>query len=242
MLWALLDRPEVRNAIDSNVLANLEGLVTIARAEQVNVVVIRGAGGTFCSGADLRELRRLADDPPALETFMGRLGAILEDLERAPWVTIAVVEGHAVAGGLELLLAADLVVASTDARMGDAHVNLGLVPAAGSSVRLPRAVAPAFARYLLLTGETLSGAEAADMGLIAAAVEPGALDDEVARIVDRVSSRRRATLRTVKAMLAEKAPGPSRLRHELELFLDHVASAPDARDGIGAFLSQREVL
>lgn len=237
VLWALIDRPATRNAISHAVITGLEEMLAIAREQRVKVVVIRGTGGSFCSGADLNELSRMIDDPPALASFMMRLGAVLEELERAPWVNVAVIEGHAVAGGCELLLASDIVIAAADARIGDGHVEYGLAPAGGASIRLPRAVTPAFARYLLLTGEMVSGEEAARKGLATIAIAPDALDDEVSRIVKRLSSRGSATLKTVKTMLASGGHEQIRplLRRELDLFLDHIASAPDPRRGLSAF-------
>jgi enoyl-CoA hydratase/carnithine racemase len=237
LLRATIDRPHTRNAIDLDVIAGLETLLDTAREAGVKAVVLRGAGGTFCSGADLRALRALIDDPPALRSFMARLGAVLEELERAPWVNVAVVEGYAVAGGCELLLACDIVVASTEARIGDRHVEHDLVPAAGGSVRLPRAVPALFARYLLLTGEMISGTEAAEQGLATLAVAPEGLDEEVERILARLCSRGRATLATIKTMLADGRAadlGPQ-LRRELDLFLAHVATDPGVRIGLDAF-------
>jgi enoyl-CoA hydratase len=168
---------------------------------------------------------------------MARLGAVLEELERAPWVNVAVIEGHAVAGGCELLLASDIVIAATNASIGDGHVEYGLAPAAGASIRMPRAVAPALARYLLLTGEMLSGEEAARKGLATIAVAPDALDGEVRRIVARLSSRGSATLKTIKAMLTRGEEREMRplLRRELDLFLEYIASAPDPRRGLESF-------
>jgi enoyl-CoA hydratase/carnithine racemase len=133
VLWVLLDRPEARNAINTDVVDGLEQMLATARDHQVKAVVVRGAGGTFCSGADLHELRSLVDDPDALRSFLARLGDAFEELERAPWVTVAVVEGYAVAGGCELLLVCDIVLTSSVAEIGDRHVEYGLVPAAGSS-------------------------------------------------------------------------------------------------------------
>ncbi|HMJ04419.1 MAG TPA: enoyl-CoA hydratase/isomerase family protein [Conexibacter sp.] len=243
VLHATIDRPQARNAIDHEVVDGLAATVATAREAGVKVVVLRGAGGSFCAGADLKLVRSLLDDPAGLDAFLSRLGAVFEQLERAPWVTVAVVEGHAVAGGCELLLACDVVIAADDARIGDAHVERGLVPGGGSSVRLPRTVQRLRARWLLLSGETVSGAAAVDLGLATFAVPAGELDAEVERIVARLSSRGRATLATVKAMLAEEpgAPAgdtPSRLRRELDLFLAHVTDAPDARTGLDAFVQR----
>jgi enoyl-CoA hydratase/carnithine racemase len=237
LLRALIDRPQARNAIDLEVVAGLEAMVETAREAQVKAVVLRGAGGTFCSGADLHEVRALIDDPTGLRSFMSRLGTVLEQLKRAPWVNVAVVEGYAVAGGCELLLACDIVVSADDALIGDRHVEYGLVPAGGGSVRLPRTVPALCARYLLLTGEMISGTEAAAKGLATIAVAPQGLDEEVDRIVARLCSRGRATLQTVKAMLVGEpdADEAARLRHEIDLFLAHVAGAPDVRIGLDAF-------
>jgi enoyl-CoA hydratase/carnithine racemase len=235
-LWALIDRPGTRNAIDLDVIAGLEEMLAAARDAKAKVLVLRGAGGSFCSGADLNRLAQTIEDPAATRSVMSRLGGVLEQLEDAPWVTLAVVEGYAVAGGCELLLACDVVLASADARIGDRHVEYGLVPAAGASVRLPRAVGPAFARYLMLTGETVSGAEAAQRGLVSLAVPPERLDAELERVLSRLLSRGAGSLATIKRMLAEdRAERGRRLHRELDLFLEHLAASPDARVGLDAF-------
>ena len=237
VVHAVINRPQTRNAVSLAVISGLERVITTAQEHRAKVVVLRGANRTFCSGADLHELRQLIGDPSSLRAFMSRFGAVLTDLKRAPWVTLAAVEGYAVAGGCELLLSCDIVVAAANARIGDGHVEYGLVPAAGSSIRLPQTILPAFARYLLLTGESISGTEAAHKGLAAVAVEPEALDEEVDRIVARLCSRGRDTLRTIKAMLAagHTDPDPPSLRHELDLFLDHVGQDTDAQVGLQAF-------
>jgi enoyl-CoA hydratase/carnithine racemase len=237
VLWAVIDRPQTLNAIDLAALAGLEAMVAVAREQRVKVVVLRGAGRAFCSGADLNELRRMLGRPAELRSFMARLGSVLEQLEQGPWVTVAAVHGYAVAGGCELLLAADIVLATMDAQIGDRHVEYGLVPAAGASVRLPSAVARLTARYLLLTGELISGAQAADRGLATLAVEPDRLDRELDRIVGRLRSRGRATLQTVKAMLVHQSNGEKgdALRRELDLFVAHATTAADAQVGLDAF-------
>jgi enoyl-CoA hydratase len=238
VLRATIDRPSTRNAIDLSVIEGLERMVAAAHEQRVKVVVLRGAGGTFCSGADLREVRRLLDDPSGLRSFMARFGAALEELERSPWANVAVVEGYALAGGCELLLACDVVVAGTEARIGDRHAEHGLAPAGGGSVRLPEALPPALARYLLLSGEMLSGAEAAAAGLVTSAVEPSLLETEVDRIVARLRGRGRVTLATIKTMLADDGAAEerhARLERELDLFLAHARSA-DARAGLDSFL------
>lgn len=236
VLRASIDRPQTRNAIDLEVLAGLERMLDAAQQAGVKVLVLRGAGGTFCSGANLAALPGLIDDPSEMRAFVERLGRVLTRLERAPWVNLAVIEGYAVAGGCELLLACDIVLASTEARIGDRHVEYGLVPGGGSSVRLPRTVSPLLARYLLFTGELISGAQAAESGLATLAVAPASLEQELERILARLRSRGLETLRAVKAMLADEraAEMEPRLQRELDLFLEHLCG-PDAQAGLAAF-------
>jgi enoyl-CoA hydratase/carnithine racemase len=240
VVYALIDRPAVRNAIDDGVVDGLAAAVDLAEQGQARVLVVRGAGGTFCAGADLALLDRIRHDPARVDTFMARLGAVLDRIENAPFASLAVVEGHAVAGGLELLLACDIVVASATSRIGDGHVEYGLVPAAGGSVRLPRRLPKARANYLLLSGELLSGADAARWGLVTTAVPGEHIDAAVAGIVSRVAGRSTAALATVKHMIgnASRLPQSEALRWERELFLEHSAS-PDCRYGLAAFRDRR---
>lgn len=236
-LWATINRPHARNAIDLQVIAGLEAALEAAAEAKAKVLVLRGSEGTFCAGADLGAIQALTDDPHGMRSFLERLGTALERLEDAPWVNLAVVEGYAVAGGCELLLACDIVLASADAKIGDRHVEYGLVPGGGSSVRLPRTIPASLARYLLLTGELISGTQAAEWGLATLAVPPEDLEQELRRVIDRLCSRGRATLRTVKAMLDEQhgTATTRALQRERDLFLEHLAAAPDAHIGLQAF-------
>ncbi len=240
VLRATIDRPQARNAIDEGVLRGLEGTVEMARSTGCRVVVLRGSGGSFCAGADLRHLARIRHDSAAMEGYMTRLGRVLDSLAAGPYVSIAVVEGYAIAGGLELLLAADIVVAASDAKIGDRHLEYGLVPAAGGSVRLGRAVSRATANYLLLTGELLDGYQAVDVGLVALAVDQSHLTDQIEALVARLCARSPDALRVLKEMCVLDGPslaGP--LRRERELFLRYVQESPDVVEGLDAFESGR---
>jgi enoyl-CoA hydratase/carnithine racemase len=240
---ALIDRPGVRNAIDDGVVDGLTAAVDAAEERQARVLVVRGSGGTFCAGADLVMLERIRQDSARVEKFMARLGAVLDRIENASFASVAVVEGHAVAGGCELLLACDIVVATTTARIGDRHVEYGLVPAAGGSVRLARRLPKAQANYLLLSGEMLSGEEAARWGLATVAVPAERIEPAVTEIVSRVAGRSTAALTTVKHMLgnAGRLPESEALGRERALFMAHLAS-PDCVRGLTAFRDRRAPL
>jgi enoyl-CoA hydratase/carnithine racemase len=240
VLRATIDRPQVRNAIDEGVLRGLEATVEMARSTGCRVVVVRGSGGCFCAGADLRLLARIRHDVAALEGYMTRLGRVLDSLAAGPYVSVAVVEGYAVAGGLELLLASDIVVAASDAKIGDRHLEYGLVPAAGGSVRLGRAVSRATANYLLLTGELLDGHQAVDAGLVALAADQAQLDDRVEALVARLRTRSPDALRVLKKMCVLDGPNlAAPLRRERDLFLRYVQESPDVDEGLDAFGSGR---
>jgi len=242
VVWAQIDRPERRNAINLEVVAGLEEAVELAVATEAKVLAVRGASGTFSSGADLDLLARLAGDEGALFLFMKRLGRVLDRLEAGPFVSLAVVEGYAVAGGFELLLATDLSLASTDAKIGDRHAEYGLIPAAGGTVRLSEQLPRALASYLLLTGDIIDGRRAAEIGLVSAAVSPAELDEAVMRLVSRLRARSADSLRAVKQLTnARRVPGrASALERELDVFLGHVRESADAREGLEAFSARRE--
>ncbi|MGH9040048.1 MAG: enoyl-CoA hydratase/isomerase family protein [Acidimicrobiia bacterium] len=235
---ATIDRPKARNAINEAVIDGLEGALDAAEDAGARVVVLRGAGGSFCAGADLRLVQTLVADRELMAGYVTRLANLTERLESGPFVSVAIVEGFALAGGCELLLACDLSLAGTEARIGDRHLEFGLAPGAGGSVRLVRALPKAQARYLLLTGDTITGAEAAAWGLVTRAVPAGELDAAAGALVTRLANRSADALRTVKRMLG--AIGTERsvneaILAEREIFLEFMATSPDVKEGLTAF-------
>jgi enoyl-CoA hydratase/carnithine racemase len=239
---ATIDRPEARNAINDAVVDGLEAALDSAEASRAKVVVLRGAGGSFCAGADLKLVQTLVGDREAMAGYVTRVANLTERLESGPFVSLAVVEGFALAGGCELLLACDISLATTDARIGDRHLEYGLAPGAGGSVRLVRALPKAQARYLLLTGQAITGTQAAEWGLVTLAVPSADLDATTERIVARLADRSGDALRAVKAMAG--AVGPERpvneaMLAERDIFLDFISTSPDVKEGLSAFAEGR---
>ena len=124
------------------------------RNPDVAVVVITGAGRSFCAGADLRHLLRLEEQHQHPVDFLRAVSDCFTAISRSRLLTIAAVHGHAIAGGLELVLSCDLVIAEQGCLLGDGHARNNLVPAGGSSVRLAARVGSSLARRLLLTGNS----------------------------------------------------------------------------------------
>lgn len=191
VLWAHLQRPEVLNAINEDMVDGLREAVARASRNDIRVMVIRGTGRAFCAGADLVEVPGAEPDIERMERTVGRVAAVVEQIAALPKPVIAGVNGIAAAGGLELVLACDLVVAAAGARFADAHSNYGLLPGAGGSARLPRAVGPALAKRLMLTGEFMPAEDLVASGFVTQVVAADQLD---------------AALETLSSSLAERSP------------------------------------
>ncbi|MGK2876036.1 MAG: enoyl-CoA hydratase/isomerase family protein [Nocardioides sp.] len=236
VVHARLDRPEQRNCIDFGIIEGLEHAVAMAQAD-ASLLVIRGSGGNFCAGADLALVRGLIGDRQELEAYVTRLSDVLDAIEAGPFVSLAAVEGYAVAGGCEMLLACDVVLASTEARIADRHLEHALLPGAGGSVRLVRALPRAYARWLLLSGEMISGDQAQAWGLAAMAVSPDRFESQLDHVVDRLASRDPAATAAVREMArcAEVEPVAVAMERERVLFLDHITTSPTVRASLDGF-------
>ena len=237
----VIDRPTVLNALSPSVVAGLGAAVDAATEAGCRVVVVRGAGGNLSVGADLTYLREVLDDRRALRSYITSIGDTLGRLSAASFVSVCAVEGYALAGGCELMLACDLIVATDDARIGDRHLEYGLLPGAGGSVRLTQALPPAVARRLLYTGEIIDGRTAAGLGLVGYAVPPDRLDTEVDRLAARLGRHPAEALAAMKRLHtnARTADPAQAITAERETLLRYLEGAP-AREGLAAFAEGRE--
>ena len=169
--WITLNRPDAMNALSGAMCDELSPLLArLGRDPEVRVLVLTGAGRAFCAGADLKGvLGDSADAPGAddpLNAFLDRVSDTIDRLRALPKPTIAALNGLTMAGGLELAMACDLMIAAESARIGDAHANFGVFPGAGGTAVLPRRIGPTAAKYLLFTGDTQSAAELLPLGLV----------------------------------------------------------------------------
>lgn len=241
VVTATIDRPAARNALSPPVLDGLHAAVDAAH--DAAALVVRGTGGTLSAGADLRHVRSLHGDAAAMDAYLVAIGAVLDRIEAAPCVTVAVVGpgGYALAGGCELLLACDLTVAAADAWFGDRHLEYGLLPGAGGSVRLPRALPAALARRLLYTGEMIDGTTAHAWGLVSHVCPPTELDATVDALTDRLARHSPAALRAQKALYGATRPvaDPAALAAERAVAVAHLAGSAATREGLDAFVTGR---
>ena len=237
-----LNRPDRLNAICPELLQDLDRACDTVEADAtVRVVTLTAAGRTFCAGADLRAVRELSPDPERWDAFMGLWHRVFDRIEALPRPVIAGVHGLALAGGLELLLVADLVVADEGARLGDQHANFGLVAGGGVSQRLPRLIGARRAKELMLLGGWLSAAEALAWGLVNRVVPAGTVAKAVEEMAGTLAAGSGSANRTVKTLVnrafdTDLAEG---LELERRLVAQHMRSA-DAAEGLRAFAEKRK--
>ena len=237
-----LNRPDRLNAISPELLQDLDRACDAVEADAaVRVVTLTAAGRTFCAGADLRAVKELSPDAQRWNAFMGLWHRVFDRIEALPVPVIAGVHGLALAGGLELVLVADLVVADEGARLGDQHANFGLVAGGGGSQRLPRLIGARRAKELMLLGGWLSAAEALAWGLVNRVAPAGTVAKAVEEMAATLAAGSGSANRTVKALVnrafdTDLAEG---LELERRLVAEHMRSA-DAAEGLRAFAEKRK--
>lgn len=174
-----LNRPEAKNALSSALMAELTAAFERAEADEgVRVVLLTGAGDAFCAGVDLKEFGQLSEKPSGPSDRTDAWKA----MDDCTCPIVGAINGPAVTGGFELALACDVLIASTGARFADTHARVGVIPGAGLSQRLPRAIGIYRAKYLSLTGDFLPATKAEEWGLVSHVVSPEELLDTATKV------------------------------------------------------------
>ncbi len=238
-----LNRPDALNALSPEVLAELSfGVAEAGNDESIKVLVIRGEGRAFCAGADLTYFQTTIEEPALMPGYLAQINDTLCQIEGLPIPVIAVVHGFALAGGLELMMACDMALVADDARIGDQHVNVGLMPGGGSTQRLPRRVGLQRAMELLTTGRWLSGAEAAEWGLALRSVPAEGLDEELEKLLEPLRTKSREGLSLIKSVTL-RGMGLSiddGVALESHAFVQYMTTSPHPAQGIKAFKEKRQ--
>ena len=235
MVIVTINRPEQKNAVNRAVSYGVCAAIDEMDARpDLLIGILTGAGGTFCSGMDLKAF--LAGEVTRVEG-RGLLG-ISTTPPRKP--LIAAVEGYALAGGFEAMLACDLVVAARDARFGLPEVKRGLAAAAGGLLRLPRLIPQRIAMELALTGDMVTAERLYQYGLINALVEPGQALEEAKKLARRIIVNAPLSVAASKRVIVEQRDWPlaEMFARQQEITAPVLASA-DAREGARAFAERR---
>jgi enoyl-CoA hydratase len=234
ILIITINRPEAKNAVNAEVSKGLaEAMDRLDGDAGLSVAIVTGAGGSFCAGMDLKAFAR--GENVVVE------GRGLGFTERPPTKPlIAAVEGYALAGGTELALATDLIVAAKDSAFGIPEVKRGLVAGGGGLLRLPQRIPYAVAMELALTGDNLPAERAHALGLVNVLAEPGKALDEAIKLAEKITANGPLAVAATKRIIVEsRGWSPEYMFAEQAKILMPVFASNDAKEGAIAFAEKR---
>jgi len=235
LLVITINRPEQRNAVNRAVsLAVAAAVDELDARDDLRVGILTGAGGNFCAGMDLKAFLR--GEVVRVEG-RGLLGIVMTPPSKP---LIAAVEGYALAGGCEAMLACDLAVAARDAQFGIPEVKRGLAAGAGGLLRLPRLLPPRIAMELALTGDMMNAERAAEFGLVNTLTEPGGALAEAKRLANRIIANAPLSVAASKRVIVEQHDWSlAEMFERQQAITGPVIASQDAREGAAAFAEKR---
>ena len=235
-----MNRPEALNALNDQVLRDLDAVLTQAEEDaELYVLVVTGAGRSFVAGADIGQMSGFsAVEGKAFGVYGNQVFAKLENLSKP---TIAAVNGFALGGGCELAMACDIRLASEKAKFGQPETGLGITPGFGGTQRLPRIVGAARAMELILTAKTISAAQAREIGLVSEVYPPEELMDRALELANAIAANAQVAVRQSKAAIrrglqTDMATGAA---FESEAF-GLCFSTQDQKDAMNAFVNKEK--
>ncbi len=237
----VMNRPEKMNAMNTKMLLELGEALRAAEGDsEVVAVVLRGAGSkAFSAGADISEMRE--GSPWTMRGYNMTWIELFRQIEMLRKPVIAVVRGYALAGGFEISLACDMVMATEDAKFGMAEINIGILPGAGGPQRLTRVMSRNKAKEILMTGDMISAAEAHSLGLVNHVFPVESLEEELQKFLDKIRSKGPLALAAVKAAvnLGAELDMDKGILYTLNEYL-MLFGTEDQREGMKAFFEKRK--
>jgi enoyl-CoA hydratase/carnithine racemase len=239
--WLTFTEEKKLNAISSSFIADLSAVIEEVTAQtNIRILVLTGQGKAFCAGADISEIVNLETVFQALQ-FNQKINDVFNRLETLPIPTLAIINGLTLGGGLELSLACDLRIASTEAKLGLPEVNIGVMPGAGGTQRLSRIIGTSRAKEMFFFGEPISAQQAENYGLVNKVVPASELEAESKRIIDKLLAKPALSLNMMKDAVyhGTEINLLSGIAYEGRLFSMLFASE-DKNEGLQAFLEKRK--
>ncbi len=239
-----LNRPDRLNALTVQVAKEFNAAVSEALERGARVIVLTGSGRAFCAGGDLREMQEIAGREGRVEAFFDEPLRILNEsillIRQTPVPFIAAVNGVASGGGCNLALACDLVIAAESAKFNQAFVKIGLVPDCGGTFMLPRLIGLKRATELMFTGDLITAAQAAEMGMINSVTTDGELLSQVMTMAEKLAQAPTAAIGQIKKLLEASAVNDygSQLDNERQAQIES-GKTKDFTEGVSAFLEKR---
>ncbi|EQD54451.1 3-hydroxybutyryl-CoA dehydratase, partial [mine drainage metagenome] len=207
VVWVLLDRPEVLNSLNTELLTQIETTFgTLAQEPDVRCVVLAGSGPVFAAGADIAEMEAKSHSEGIAFGFVGQ--RVAKCIEEFPAPVIALVEGYALGGGLELALAADFIVAADDAQLGLPEVTVGIHPGMGGASRLTRLIGRGRTKLLTYTGVPVRAPEAERMGFVARVFPSASAREETQKLGELIAQRAPLGVRWIKQVIDKGMESP----------------------------------
>ena len=239
--WVYFNRPQAMNAMAVSTVREMRhAFLALGQRDDTRVVVLSGKGRAFCAGADLTSALPSNDGPSAEPSFLDEATAMENALTGLKKPVIAAVNGVCCAGGLEVALMCDFIIASDNAKLGDAHANFGALPGGGTTARLARVVGPNMARFIFLTGVLLPAAQMQQIGMVSVVTSPEALESTVQEIANNMTTKSPLGLRHMKSLINAAFDHPLSSAIQLEKLTSTVyMGSHDAAEGGRAFAEKR---
>ncbi|KQC07899.1 MAG: hypothetical protein APR62_05730 [Smithella sp. SDB] len=236
------NRPESKNSLDAKTYDELFELIPqIDKDEDVRVLIITGAGDSFCAGINLSFAASLKDASPAWMRWFIKKVQVTFSFEKMRQPVISAVRGHAVGNGCDIAVASDFIIASETAKFAMAYTTLGLVPDAGGTYRLTRLIGPSKAKELILTGERIDAKRAYEIGMVTKVVPDDKLMDEAMALAIKLAKRAPLALSMSKAAIDNALSGNFCINQDLELYMQGVCiPSHDATEAVISFLEKRD--
>jgi enoyl-CoA hydratase len=233
-----LNRPKVLNALNREMVDEIDqALDIIARSSDIRVVVLTGAGKHFAAGADVNDMAHMVPEEARNFAF----SPTFNKLESLPQPVIAAVKGYALGAGFEIALAADIRLAGSSARFGLPEINLGIMPGAGGTQRLPRIIGCAQAKEIIFLGDNIDATAALGLGLVNRVVEDEVLLDEALKMAEKISSKPPLALKMAKRTVNTGINLDIKSGTELEaISWSDLFATQDQKEGMKAFLEKRK--
>ncbi len=234
-----LNRPDALNALSSGLLKDLNDVLEeIRKDDKIRCVVLTGAGRAFSAGADLSEASSGDDDARRGRMELGQ--KVFDKIETFDKPVVAAINGYALGGGLELAAACDMRIASEKASFGNPEVNIGLIPAWGGCVRIPKLIGRAKAAQIVLTGERIDAKEAERIGLVNKIVAPEELNSTATYLAGQLATKAPIAIRLAKEILAKSME--ISIQEGNKMMVDGgltCAKSEDIIEGVSAFFEKR---
>ncbi len=236
----IINRPKVLNALNLETITELSDAVKdLEKDEKTKVAILTGEGKAFIAGADISQMADMT--PLEAKTFSDKGHCLLSRIEKSRLPFIAAVNGFALGGGCETLMACDIVIAGKNAKLGQPEINLGISPGFGGTQRLPRLVGRMKAKELLLTGRNIGAEEAHDIGLVNMVVDDDKLIETAEKIAGKIASKSSVQTNFIKALVNKGMDVDLRTANSLEVsYFSSSFSTHDQKEGMKAFLEKRK--